>query len=96
MAILWQGVCKSVTYEYDTVVEAGPHGVWLEQYDERGQNKETVYMGRDEAIDIAFAILKDCAPTLAEALEGLRGPAAAGADATTATDFRQYGDSNFI
>lgn len=83
MVILWEGVCKGSTYEYETKVTAGPSGVWIEQLDHDGSGPEFIYMGRDEAIDIAFTILKDCAPALAEALEGVRGPAAAGAESST-------------
>lgn len=90
MVKLWEGVCKGTTYEYETTVEAGPKGVWIEQKDEKGRGNDTIYMGRDEAIDIAFAILKDCAPTLAEALEGIRGPAAAGAEHTMPLLHRQH------
>jgi len=91
---LWEGVCTYKGEEMETVIYGSSDGIVFSQ-EFRGEH-DVIGMGRDEAIDIAFAILKDCAPTLAEALEGIRGPAAAGANAITDTDFRQQGDSNFI
>jgi len=61
---LWKGLAGPGPYE--TEVRAGPRGVEITQ-DDCGYHSH-VYLDRDEAIDIAFAILRDCAPTLAETL----------------------------
>lgn len=71
---LWTGVCTYKGEEMETTVSGNENGILFVQ-EFRGDT-DIVGMARDEAIDIAFAILKDCSPTLAEALEGIRGPAA--------------------
>ena len=69
MAIIWEGVCSSDQYQYDTTVEAAPSTIRIDQSNFREGGLDSVIMQRDEAIDVAFSILRECSPTLAEALE---------------------------
>lgn len=67
---LWSGVCGYRGVDYDTTVLADEHGVVLFQ-DDPQDGQECIAMSREEAVDIAFAILRDCAPTIHETLEKL-------------------------
>lgn len=64
MSTIWEGVCSG---KYNTTVCIPLNKVRITQVDDEC-GVDIIVMDTNEAIDIAFAILKDLAPTLHETL----------------------------
>lgn len=64
---LWEGLCWKESYPTQVYMHEG--AVWV--FQGGSPNGDYVALHPNEAIDIAFAILRDLAPTLHETLEKL-------------------------
>ena len=66
--IIWRGSCGS--QGHDTQIYMDSAGVWLFQEGADGDGRDDyLTLHPNEAIDIAFAILRELAPTIHETLE---------------------------
>lgn len=64
---IWEGVCN-IENAYRTSVKLEGGKVWIRQEAASTSYDDVVVMETSEAIDIAFAILRDLAPTIHETL----------------------------